>query len=143
MKRAIWFSTIGPGLAPNPNSDWTRFAPSAGGMFQVSSARNVAMTPPQCPTTKAGSTPYFQKGFFDNGYIKSLKQLVHACKTCNPASDPNRSPSRQGNGSLIPTPNFRSADRTFAAYRLYPVSPFDNRKKSMGAVCGPHAPVKV
>lgn len=34
------------------------------GQFQVSSARNVAMTPAQCPTTEAGSTPYFQKGFF-------------------------------------------------------------------------------
>jgi cytochrome c peroxidase len=168
--------------APNPNSDWTQFAPGVDGQFQVSSARNVAMTPPQCPTTEAGSTPYFQKGFFHNGYIKSLKQLVHfyntrdtsfaypvtsghcpagtvervtcwpmpevknnidmttgslgltdqeenqivaflqtltdgytrpypdsdkftgACMTCDPAKDPNCSPSRQGNGSLIPTP---------------------------------------
>ncbi|HXJ41511.1 MAG TPA: hypothetical protein VNH18_19690, partial [Bryobacteraceae bacterium] len=136
-----------------------------------------------CPTTEAGSTPYFQKQFFHNGYIKSLKQLVHfyntrdvfpfnvtsghcpagtiervtcwpvpevnnrtiidmttgmlgltdqeenqivaflqtltdgfarpypdrntftgSCMTCNPATDPNCSPSRQGNGSLIPTP---------------------------------------
>jgi cytochrome c peroxidase len=171
--------------APNPNSDWTQFAPSTDGQFQVSSARNVAMTPPQCSTTEAGSAPYFQKGFFHNGYIKSLKQLVHfyntrdkpgyafnvtsghcpagtiekvncwpvpevnnpniidmttgnlgltdqeedqivaflqtltdgftrpypdrdkftgACMTCNPATDPNCSPSRQGNASLIPTP---------------------------------------
>jgi len=169
--------------APNPNSDWTQFAPKTDGQFQVSSARNVAMTPTQCPTTEAGSTPYFQKGFFHNGYIKSLKQLVHfyntrdkkeyvfnvtsghcpagtvekvncwpmpevknnldmttgnlgltdqeenqivaflqtltdgytrpypdrdkftgACMTCNPATDPNCSPSTQGNGSLIPTP---------------------------------------
>jgi cytochrome c peroxidase len=168
--------------APNPNSNWTQFAPSVDGQFQVSSARNVAMTPPQCSTTEAGSTPYFQKGFFHNGYIKSLKQLVHfyntrdvypfnvtsghcpagtiervtcwpvpevnnpntidmttgklgltdteenqivaflqtltdgfttpypdsdkftgACMTCT-AADPNCSPSRQGNGSLIPTP---------------------------------------
>jgi len=167
--------------APNPNSDWTQFAPTVDGQFQVSSARNVAMTPSQCPTTEAGSTPYFQKGFFHNGYIKSLKQLVHfyntrdvfpynvtsghcptgtiekvtcwpmpevknnidmttgklgltdkeedqivaflktltagftkpypdsdkftgTCMTCDPAKDPNCSPSRQGNGSLIPTP---------------------------------------
>jgi hypothetical protein len=27
-----------------------------------------------------------------------------ACTTCDPATDPNCSPSRQGNGSLIPTP---------------------------------------
>jgi cytochrome c peroxidase len=167
--------------APNPNSNWTQFAPSVDGQFQVSSARNVAMTPTQCSTTEAGSAPYFQKGFFHNGYIKSLKQLVHfyntrdvypfnvtsghcppgtiekvtcwpmpevknnidmttgklgltdkeedqivafletltdgfttlypdrdkftgACMTCNPATDPNCSPSRQGNGSLIQTP---------------------------------------
>jgi cytochrome c peroxidase len=168
--------------APNPNSDWTPFAPKVDGQFQVSTARNVAMTPPQCPTTEAGSTPYFQKGFFHNGYIKSLKQLVHfyntrdtsfaypvtsghcpagtvervtcwpmpevknnidmttgnlgltdheedqivafletltdgftrpypdrdkftgTCMKCDPATDPNCSPSKQGNGSLIPTP---------------------------------------
>jgi cytochrome c peroxidase len=63
--------------APNPNSDWTQFAPAVDGQFQVSTARNVAMTPQQCPTTEAGAAPYFQKGFFHNGYIKSLKQLVH------------------------------------------------------------------
>src|SRR5260370_40835824 len=39
------------------------------------------MTPTQCPTTEAGSTPYSQKGFFHNGYIKSLKQLVHFYNT--------------------------------------------------------------
>jgi len=48
--------------------------------MQVSPARNVAMTPPQCPTTEAPG-PYFQKGFFHNGYIKSLKQLVHFYNT--------------------------------------------------------------
>jgi len=40
----------------------------------------VAMTPPQCPTTEAPG-PYFQKEFFHNGYIKSLKQLVHFYNT--------------------------------------------------------------
>ena len=56
--------------------------------MQVSTARNVAMTPPQCPTTEAGQTdangnpiPYFQKEFFHNGYAKSLKQLVHFYNT--------------------------------------------------------------
>jgi cytochrome c peroxidase len=178
------FLRSGFGSAPNPNSDWTQFAPTVDGQFQVSSARNVAMTPSQCPTTEAGTgQPYFQKGFFHNGYIKSLKQLVHfyntrdvypfnvtsghcpagtvekvncwpvpevnnrtiidmttgklgltdteenqivaflqtltdgftrpylnidtftgTCMTCNPATDPNCTPSRQGNGNLIPTP---------------------------------------
>ncbi len=181
------FLRSGPGSAPNPNSTWTQYAPRMDGRQQVSTIRNVAMTPPQCPTTEAGPTPYFQKEFFHNGYIKSLKQLVHfyntrdvypynvtsghcpagttekvdcwpmpevpnnidmtvgklgltdqeenqiviimqdatdgfnpanpsvstypninaftgTCMTCNPATDPNCSPSRQGNGSLIPTP---------------------------------------
>jgi cytochrome c peroxidase len=166
--------------APNPNSDWTQFAPTSDGQMQTSTARNVAMVPPACGSTEAPG-PYFQKEFFHNGYIKSLKQLVHfyntrdvfpfnvtsghcpagtiekvncwpmpevknnmdmtvgklglsdkeedqivafletltdgfvtpypdigtftgTCTTCNPATDPNCSPSRQGNGSLIPTP---------------------------------------
>ena len=166
--------------APNPNSDWTQFAPTSDGQMQTSTARNVAMVPPACGSTEAPG-PYFQKEFFHNGYIKSLKQLVHfyntrdvypfnvtsghcpagaiekvncwpmpevrnnmdmtvgklglsdkeedqivafletltdgfttpypdigtftgTCTTCNPATDPNCSASRQGNGFLIPTP---------------------------------------
>jgi len=183
------FLRSGFGSGPNPNSNWTQFAPMVDGQFQVATTRNVAMTPPQCPTTEAGLTdahgnpiPYFQKEFFHNGYIKSLKQLVHfyntrdtsfampvtsgncpagtiekvncwpmkevpnnldtttgmlgltdheedqivafletlsdgftapypnsdtftgSCMTCDPATDPNCSPSRQGNGELIQTP---------------------------------------
>jgi cytochrome c peroxidase len=178
------FLRSGFGSWASPNDDWTQFAPTSDGQMQTSSARDVAMTPPQCPTTEAGlGQPYFQKEFFHNGYIKSLKQLVHfyntrdvaafhfnvtsgncpagtiekvncwpnpevpnnidmtigmlgltdteenqivaflqtltdgftkpypdintfmgACMTCNPATDPNCSPSRQGNGVLIPTP---------------------------------------
>ena len=74
------FLRSGFGSAPNPNSHWTQFAPTTDGQMQVSSARNVAMTPPQCPTTEAPG-PYFQKEFFHNGYIKSLKQLVHFYNT--------------------------------------------------------------
>ena len=176
------FLRSGFGSGPNPNRNWTQYAPGVDGQFQVATVRNVAMTPAQCPTTEAGvGKPYFQKGFFHNGYIKSLKQLVHfyntrdvypypvtsghcpagtiekvncwpmkevpnnldtttgmlgltdneedqivafletlsdgytapypnsdtftgSCMTCNPATDPNCSPSRQGNGELIPTP---------------------------------------
>jgi cytochrome c peroxidase len=177
------FLRSGFASGPNPNQRWVQFAPTVDGQFQVASARNVAMTPPQCPTTEAGTgKPYFQKEFFHNGYIKSLKQLVHfyntrdtsfaypvtsghcpagtiervtcwpmkevpnnldtttgmlgltdteenqivafletltdgftrpypnrdtftgSCMTCDPATDPNCSPSRQGNGELIPTP---------------------------------------
>jgi cytochrome c peroxidase len=74
------FLRSGFGSAPNPNASWIPLAPSVDGQMQVSSARNVAMTPPQCPTTEAPG-PYFQKEFFHNGYIKSLKQLVHFYNT--------------------------------------------------------------
>ena len=74
------FLRSGFGSAPNPNSDWTSLAPRMDGRFQVSTVRNVAMAPSQCPTTEAPG-PYFQKEFFHNGYIKSLKQLVHFYNT--------------------------------------------------------------
>ena len=74
------FLRSGPGSATNPNSTWTQFAPSVDGQMQVATARDVALTPPQCPTTEAPG-PYFQKELFHNGYIKSLKQLVHFYNT--------------------------------------------------------------
>jgi cytochrome c peroxidase len=74
------FLRSGPGSAPNPNQEWTQFAPSVDGQMQVLTARNAAFTPPQCPTTEAPG-PYFQKEFFHNGYAKSLKQLVHFYNT--------------------------------------------------------------
>ena len=74
------FLRSGFGAAPNPNATWTQYAPVKDGQMQTSTARNAAMTPPQCPTTEAPG-PYFQKAFFHNGYIKSLKQLVHFYNT--------------------------------------------------------------
>src|SRR5246500_4254429 len=74
------FLRSGFGSWDSPNSTWTQFAPTTDGQMQTSSARNVAMTPPQCPSTEAPG-PYFQKEFFHNGYIKSLKQLVHFYNT--------------------------------------------------------------
>jgi cytochrome c peroxidase len=90
--RDLGFGTFlrsGFGSAPNPNAfNWLSFAPTSDGQMQTSTIRNVAMTPPQCPTTEAGQfdangnpIPYFQKEFFHNGYIKSLKQLVHFYNT--------------------------------------------------------------
>jgi cytochrome c peroxidase len=73
------FLRSGFGSAPNPNATWVPFAPKFDGQFQVSTARNVAMAPPGCTTEAPG--PYFQKEFFHNGYIKSLKQLVHFYNT--------------------------------------------------------------
>ena len=74
------FLRSGFGSWASPNSDWTQFAPASDGLMQTSTARNVAMTPSKCPTTEAPG-PYFQKEFFHNGYIKSLKQLVHFYNT--------------------------------------------------------------
>ncbi|HXA50524.1 MAG TPA: cytochrome c peroxidase [Candidatus Acidoferrum sp.] len=70
------------GPAPNtPGAPcWSQFAAANFGKMQVLTARNVAMVPPQCPTTEAPG-PFFQKEFFHNGYIKSLKQLVHFYNT--------------------------------------------------------------
>jgi cytochrome c peroxidase len=194
------FLRSGFGSGPNPNSSWKQSAPSVDGQMQVSSARDVAMTPAQCPTTEAGSTLYFQKAFFHNGYIKSLKQLVHfyntrdkfaypvtsghcppgtvekvtcwpmpevknnidmttgslgltdkeenqivaflqtltdgftrpypnvdtftgTCMTCNPTTDPNCSSSRQGNGSLIPTPPLPSCASAICGVTPVPSPP--------------------
>ena len=74
------FLRSGFGSGPNPNITWRKLAPSVDAQFQVATVRNAAMAPPQCPTTEAPG-PYFQKGFFHNGYIKSLKQLVHFYNT--------------------------------------------------------------
>ena len=74
------FLRSGFGSGPNPNGNWTKFAAKSDGQFQTSTARDVALVPPKCPTTEAPG-PYFQKAFFHNGYIKSLKQLVHFYNT--------------------------------------------------------------
>src|SRR3984893_9924557 len=83
------FLRSGPQSGPDPNAfNWLSFAPTSDGQMQTSTARDVAMTPPQCPTTEAGQfdangkpIPFFQKEFFHNGYAKSLKQLVHFYNT--------------------------------------------------------------
>jgi cytochrome c peroxidase len=74
------FLRSGFGSGPNPNANWIQFAAKSDGQFQTSTARNVALVPSKCPTTEAPG-PYFQKAFFHNGYIKSLKQLVHFYNT--------------------------------------------------------------
>jgi cytochrome c peroxidase len=74
------FLRSGFGSGPNPNMSWRQYAPTVDGQMQVATARNVALAPTQCPTTEAPG-PYFQKGFFHNGYMKSLKQLVHFYNT--------------------------------------------------------------
>jgi cytochrome c peroxidase len=74
------FLRSGFGSGPNPNMSWKQYAPTVDGQMQVATARNVALAPTQCPTTEAPG-PHFQKGFFHNGYLKSLKQVVHFYNT--------------------------------------------------------------
>lgn len=74
------FLRSGFGSGPSPNKNWKQYAPTVDGQMQVPSVRDVASTPPQCPTTEAPG-PYFQKEFFHNGYLKSLKQVVHFYNT--------------------------------------------------------------
>jgi len=64
------FLRSGPGTFPNPNQpDWLSLAPTVDGQQQVMTARDVALTPTQCPTTEAGQVdangkaiPYFRRG---------------------------------------------------------------------------------
>ncbi len=55
----------------NPNADWTQFAGKFDGKFQVSTLRNVDMRP----------NPGFVKAYMHNGYLKSLKEVVHFYNT--------------------------------------------------------------
>src|SRR6202012_2834592 len=89
------FLRSGPQSFPDPKQpEWLQFAPTTDGQGQVMTARDVALTPPQCPTTEAGTgQPYFQKEFFHNGYIKSLKQLVHFWNTLDWVPNPIGNPT--------------------------------------------------
>ena len=75
----------------DPLSDQVADAPPrtrvANVAFQVATARDVALTPPQCPTTEAGQVdangkpiPYFQKEFFHNGYINVFVEIQQPTK---------------------------------------------------------------
>jgi cytochrome c peroxidase len=62
----------GTGAAPNPNTlQWKQLAPLFNGTFQTATLRNVDKRP----------TPTFIKEYMHNGYLKSLKQVVHFYNT--------------------------------------------------------------
>jgi cytochrome c peroxidase len=72
------FTDLGVGLflrseagGVNPNSNWTALAPAFDGKMQVSTARNVDMRP----------CPQFVRAYMHNGYLKSLKEVVHFYNT--------------------------------------------------------------
>ncbi len=62
----------GTGAAPNPNTlQWKQLAPQFNGMFQTATLRNVDKRP----------YPTFVKEYMHNGYLKSLKEVVHFYNT--------------------------------------------------------------
>jgi cytochrome c peroxidase len=62
----------GTGAAPNPNPlQWKQLAPQFNGTFQTATLRNVDKRP----------YPTFVKEYMHNGYLKSLKQVVHFYNT--------------------------------------------------------------
>ena len=72
------FTDLGVGLflrseagGINPNAEWTALAPQFDGKMQVSTVRNVDMRP--CPT--------FVRAYMHNGFLKSLKEVVHFYNT--------------------------------------------------------------
>jgi cytochrome c peroxidase len=62
----------GTGAAPNPNTlQWKQLAPLFNGTFQTATLRNVDKRP----------SPAFVKEYMHNGYLKSLKEVVHFYNT--------------------------------------------------------------
>jgi cytochrome c peroxidase len=60
------------GAAPNPNTlQWKQLAPQFNGTFQTATLRNVDKRP----------RPDFIKEYMHNGYLKSLKEVVHFYNT--------------------------------------------------------------
>jgi cytochrome c peroxidase len=112
------FLRSGPQSGPDPNAaNWLSLAPTVDGQFQVSTARDVALVPPQCPTTEAGQfdangnpIPFFQKEFFHNGYIKSLKQLVHFYNTRDSVPNPNGNTPSHSRSRPVTAPRERSKE---------------------------------
>ena len=70
----------------NPDSDWKQYANSFDGKFQTSTLRNVDKRP----------RPDFVKAYMHNGYLKSLKEVVHFYNTrdvlprCKGPDDPGQ-----------------------------------------------------
>jgi cytochrome c peroxidase len=69
--------------SPVPDSDWMQLAPKFDGKMQVPTLRNVDQRP----------YPGFVKSYMHNGYLKSLKEVVHFYNTrdnmCATPNDPN------------------------------------------------------
>jgi cytochrome c peroxidase len=72
------FTDLGVGLflrslsGVNPNAAWTPLAPQFDGFMQTATTRDVGMQP---------ASPNFVKPYMHNGYLKSLKEVVHFYNT--------------------------------------------------------------
>jgi cytochrome c peroxidase len=72
------FTDLGVGLflwglsGVNPNSTWTQFAPAFDGFMQVATTHDVGLRP---------ASPNFVKAYMHNGYLKSLREVVHFYNT--------------------------------------------------------------
>jgi cytochrome c peroxidase len=80
----VAFLDLGVGLfldsyygAPPPNLDWVSLFPFFVGKFQTSTLRDVGQVPPPTPP----NTVPFVKAFMHNGYLLSLKEVVHFYNT--------------------------------------------------------------
>jgi cytochrome c peroxidase len=80
----VGFIDFGVGLfldgyygSPPPNFDWIALNDFFVGKFQTSSLRNVGQVPPPTPP----NTIPFVKAFMHNGYLLSLKEVVHFYNT--------------------------------------------------------------
>jgi cytochrome c peroxidase len=66
------FLSNGPGVgAINPNNNWKPYEPRSNGKFQAATIRDVDKRP----------YPTFVKAYFHNGFVKSLKDVVHFYNT--------------------------------------------------------------
>src|SRR5216683_464286 len=63
--------------APPPNFDWIALNPFFVGKFQTSTLRDVGQVPPPTPP----NTIPFVKAYMHNGYLLSLKEVVHFYNT--------------------------------------------------------------
>jgi cytochrome c peroxidase len=80
----VGFIDFGVGLfldgyygSPPPNFNWIALNPFFVGKFQTSTLRNVGQVPPPTPP----NTIPFVKAFMHNGYLLSLKEVVHFYNT--------------------------------------------------------------
>ena len=95
------FTDLGVGLFLSgksgalPNSEWAQYANKFDGKMQVSTLRNVDMRP----------SPTFVKAFMHNGYLKSLKEVVHFYNTRDIYKAPDGScPANEEKRTCWPAP---------------------------------------